>query len=461
MKNSVLIIVVLSVIVVIATILFLSVPKETISGEQLICGDGVCSVNEECLEDCTSERQILVKQSGDKPKWAHPQGGMSSFWPRYDGLTLYSDGAVGMLSEQFGDYSVKLGNASLEEVKSTVREFFEVFCSSYNCLSICPQSFSEGYNFTTFISLEGNELTISDTSSIQCWEEAHKIENAILSGILSRWKDCTKTEDCKLAYGCCGGVMGCFGPESAIPEQQCLCTASIQPYDHSFLDLGKYCSCEAGQCELKEDREKACTAACEYYMENDCNTSKMGFVLYEEFWNSSCANYSCGCFEEEPKDCTMPSCEVKKACEYINDCGYVDYADGCYNLENMAKCNREILDCGIIPRPATPRENVVCTCRNNECVEDYGCVDGDTYICYYPNPDGSLTFPLDHLPPQELIDIRVAYFEEHACWEGPHGYFVKENGGFKNVSEDEFNIFISDYNESCNGCLSSHFAGCC
>jgi len=88
------------------------------------------------------------------------------------------------------------------------------------------------------------------------------------------------------------------------------------------------------------------------------------------------------------------------------------------------------------------------------------CVDGDTYFSYYPNPEGNLSFPSDHSPSQELIDIRVAYYEAHACT-AEEGYFIKQDDVFNEVSENEFNIFIKNYNESCDGCLTKHFDGCC
>ncbi len=89
------------------------------------------------------------------------------------------------------------------------------------------------------------------------------------------------------------------------------------------------------------------------------------------------------------------------------------------------------------------------------------CVDGDTYISYYPNPEGNLFFPDDHSPSQELIDVRIAYFEEHACSGEKGGYFTKQDDVFREVSENEFNIFIKNYNDSCEGCLTGHFDGCC
>jgi len=92
----------------------------------------------------------------------------------------------------------------------------------------------------------------------------------------------------------------------------------------------------------------------------------------------------------------------------------------------------------------------------------FDCHDGDTYISYYPNPDGNLIFPGDFSPSEELKSVRVAYWENHACpTDEPEGYFVKENSEFRKVSEEQFIIFIKDYNNSCNGCLSEHFDGCC
>jgi len=98
-------------------------------------------------------------------------------------------------------------------------------------------------------------------------------------------------------------------------------------------------------------------------------------------------------------------------------------------------------------------------CSNNKITHP-DCADGVTHLSYYPNIEG-ISFNESFKPSDELIKIRIAYFEGYACTESDsEGYFIKQ-GGFKKVSELEFKDFIRGYNESCEGCLVEHFDGCC
>lgn len=99
---------------------------------------------------------------------------------------------------------------------------------------------------------------------------------------------------------------------------------------------------------------------------------------------------------------------------------------------------------------------------DNETAVLPDCQDGFTYMSYYPNPDGSIEFPGDFLPSEELKKIRVAYYTFFACSESDEeGYYIKQNEEFKKVEKDEFDKFIEDYNANCNDCLTEHFDGCC
>jgi hypothetical protein len=157
--------------------------------------------------------------------------------------------------------------------------------------------------------------------------------------------ECQSTDDCKLAYHCCGFPVDCINKD--IEEATELCDCAQPPFANVFDNQYAYCECDKGSCEMKTDTEAACAAVCELFKAEDCLwQDDIDGTLAEDFWAENCADYSCECFDE-----------LKECVEYNNLT--ICYSTSAQRCSDSSECLQYSMECVL--------ENIEITCRVPGC----------------------------------------------------------------------------------------------
>lgn len=99
-------------------------------------------------------------------------------------------------------------------------------------------------------------------------------------------------------------------------------------------------------------------------------------------------------------------------------------------------------------------------CSFYASASEKNCKDGWGENSYFLNSNKEINVQQMRLKtPDEIVNRRVAYVTIECSKE--KDFLIKENDGFKNVTQQDFFQFIKRYNLSCSGCLDVYLSGCC
>ncbi|MFH1587148.1 MAG: hypothetical protein ABID38_04785 [Candidatus Diapherotrites archaeon] len=154
-------------------------------------------------------------------------------------------------------------------------------------------------------------------------------------------------------------------PVIANPPKCCAGLELIPPKEAQILGISGYCTakCGNGICDEIES-ENNCQQDCAGG--GPVPYGECGDGICEQGENTPSYPYYC------PEDCgngisTSP-CDTKDYCEIDSDCEYVWFTGGCFDPHKVGECMQELIDSGMRPGEAEPRDGVTCTCENNKCI---------------------------------------------------------------------------------------------
>jgi hypothetical protein len=133
--------------------------------------------------------------------------------------------------------------------------------------------------------------------------------------------------------------------------------------DLPICDLCEYAKLD-GRCTLEPD-----PGVCKAHMPRYYFNQTEG-ICKEFIWGGCGGNVPFETLEECQTACEnwIESCSKISICGSDDDCEYIWYTGGCYNPDYVVPCYEYQKSQGILPSEAPRRENVTCSCENNECI---------------------------------------------------------------------------------------------